>query len=67
MSEIATSTFLGVLVAVFLAIKFWRMVLGLMVALMVTLLIMGLYQMVTTVQHTATNLPAQSHVDGGRG
>ncbi|HEY3258982.1 MAG TPA: hypothetical protein VGJ95_01720 [Pseudonocardiaceae bacterium] len=70
MSDFATSTFVGVLVAVFLAIRYWRMVIGLVLALLLTILIMGVYQVVDTMQHTATNVPVQSsqdsHQDGGR-
>jgi len=66
MSDPATSTFIGVLVAVFLAIKFWRVVAGLVVAAVIALLVLGLHQMITMVEQQAAGVPAESHLDQTR-
>jgi len=62
MSDPVTATFIGVVVAVFLAMKFWRIIVGVLAATVIAVLILGLHQMITMVEQGAGQ-PAQSQFD----
>jgi len=67
MSDLTTSTLVGVLVGVLFAIKYWRVVLGLLVALMITAVILGVHQLVSAAERPVATVPVQSHFDGTGG
>jgi hypothetical protein len=60
-----TTTFVGALAVVFVAIRYWRILVGLLAALLLTTVVLGVQQLLSATDRPA-NVPEQSQVDGTR-
>jgi hypothetical protein len=54
----------GVLIGVLFAIKYWRVVLGLLAAVIITAVILGVHQLMSAAEQPATSVPEHSQIGG---